>query len=176
MPLAVKDDCLCSSRERGKMIKLCRVDSRLVHEQTVFSWYPTLEANAILVVSDEYAASKERIQALRIAKPADAKLVVKSVEDSIVALNGSAVDKYELIVVAGNVHDACEVARACPKITSVNLGGARPLGDSVKELGPAVRLSQSDINEIKKAMADGIEFEVRQVASEKKRIVTSFDL
>lgn len=110
------------------MIKLCRVDSRLVHGQTVFSWYPTLEANAILVVSDEYAASKERIQALRIAKPADAKLVVKSVEDSIVALNGSAVDKYELIVVAGNVHDACEVARACPKITSVNLGGARPLG------------------------------------------------
>lgn len=102
------------------MIKLCRVDSRLVHGQTVFSWYPTLEANAILVVSDEYAASKERIQALRIAKPADAKLVVKSVEDSIVALNGSAVDKYELIVVAGNVHDACEVARACPKITSVN--------------------------------------------------------
>ena len=92
------------------------------------------------------------------------------------ALNGSAVDKYELIVVAGNVHDACEVARACPKITSVNLGGARPLGDSVKELGPAVRLSQSDINEIKKAMADGIEFEVGQVASEKKRIVTSFDL
>lgn len=50
------------------------------------------------------------------------------------------------------------------------------VGDSVKELGPAVRLSQSDINEIKKAMADGIEFEVRQVASEKKRIVTSFDL
>lgn len=110
------------------MIKLCRVDSRLVHGQTVFSWYPTLKANAILVVSDEYAASKERIQALRIAKPADAKLVVKSVEDSIVALNGSAVDKYELIVVTGNVHDACEVARACPKITSVNLGGARPLG------------------------------------------------
>lgn len=158
------------------MIKLCRVDSRLVHGQTVFSWYPALKANAILVVSDEYAASKERIQALRIAKPADAKLVVKSVEDSIVALNGSAVDKYELIVVTGNVHDACEVARACPKITSVNLGGARPLGDSVKELGPAVRLSQSDINEIKKAMTDGIEFEVRQVASEKKRIVTSFDL
>ena len=58
----------------------------------------------------------------------------------------------------------------------MNLGGARPLGDSVKELGPAVRLSQSDINEIKKAMPDGIEFEVRQVASEKKRIVTSFDL
>ena len=50
------------------MIKLCRVDSRLVHGQTVFSWYPALKANAILVVSDEYAASKERIQALRIAK------------------------------------------------------------------------------------------------------------
>lgn len=55
----------------------------------------------------------------------------------------------------------------------VNSGLTEP---SVKELGPAVRLSQSDINEIKKAMADGIEFEVRQVASEKKRIVTSFDL
>lgn len=158
------------------MIKLCRIDSRLVHGQTIFSWYPALKANAILVVSDEAAASDARIQALRIAKPADAKLVVKSVADSITALNGSAVDKYELIVVAGNVHDACEVARACPKITSVNLGGARPAGDYVKELGPAVRLSESDIADIKVAMAEGVEFEVRQVAGDSKRVVTESDL
>lgn len=158
------------------MIKLCRVDSRLVHGQTVFSWYPALKANAILVVSDEAAADNNRIQALRLAKPADSKLVVKSVVDSIAALNETAVDKYDLIVVAGNVHDACMVACGCPKITSVNLGGARPPAGYVRELGPTVRLSESDLEDIKAAMAEGIEFEVRQVATERKRVVTESDL
>ncbi len=158
------------------MIRLCRVDSRLLHGQTVYSWYPSLRANAILIASDEVANDKVRMQVIRLAKPKDAKLVMKSLEDSIAALNGDAVDKYELIVVTQSVHDACTIAKACKKITSVNLGGARCHGEAVREIGPVIRLSQSDIDEIAAAMDAGIEFETRQVADEKIRVLTKEDL
>ena len=42
------------------MIKLCRVDHRLLHGQVAFSWSHALGADAILIVSDEVASNEVR--------------------------------------------------------------------------------------------------------------------
>lgn len=46
------------------MIKLCRVDHRLLHGQVAFSWSHALGADAILIVSDEVASNEVRMKTM----------------------------------------------------------------------------------------------------------------
>ena len=41
--------------EERKMIKLVRVDHRLVHGQVAVSWFNSLDVNTIFVVNDDVA-------------------------------------------------------------------------------------------------------------------------
>lgn len=63
------------------MIKLCRVDHRLLHGQVAFSWSHALGADAILIASDEAASNEVRMKTMRLAKPVGIKLVIKSIDD-----------------------------------------------------------------------------------------------
>lgn len=76
------------------MIKLCRVDHRLLHGQVAFSWSHALGADAILIVSDEVASNEVRMKTMRLAKPVGIKLVIKGVDDSIKAIKSGVTDKF----------------------------------------------------------------------------------
>ena len=58
------------------MIKLLRVDHRLVHGQVAFSWTNALGADAILVANDDVPNDEIWKTALKLAKPANVKLVI----------------------------------------------------------------------------------------------------
>ena len=99
------------------MIKICRIDHRLLHGQVAFVWCRSLNADAILIVSDAVAKDEMRMATMRLAKPAGVKLVIKSVEDSIKVINSGVTDKYKLMVVVENVQDAYDL-KALPTICS----------------------------------------------------------
>ena len=67
------------------MLKLLRVDHRLLHGQVAFSWTKQLGADCILIANDEVVQDELRMTAIRMSKPNGVKLVMKSVEDSIKA-------------------------------------------------------------------------------------------
>ena len=157
------------------MIKLLRVDHRLLHGQVAFSWCHTLGANAILVVSDAVARDEIRMKTMRLAKPSGVKLVIKSVEDSIAAILSGVTDKYELLLVVGCVADAERIARACG-ISSLNLGGTEKKEGATKTLGIAVHLNDEERELVRGLIRDGIEVEVRQVAKDKKFVLSESDL
>ena len=69
------------------MVELLRVDHRLLHGQVVFSWCSALNPDCILVANDEAVSDELRKTTLRMSKPAGVKLVIKSVDDSIAAIN-----------------------------------------------------------------------------------------
>ncbi|CAM3694982.1 Putative PTS permease [Erysipelothrix urinaevulpis] len=69
------------------MIKLVRVDHRLLHGQVAFSWLGFLDANCVLIANDDVPNNNIRKNSLRMAKPANVKLVMKTVEDGIDAIN-----------------------------------------------------------------------------------------
>lgn len=157
------------------MIKLLRVDHRLLHGQVAFSWCHTLGANAILVVSDAVAKDEIRMKTMRLAKPAGTKLVIKGVDDSIAAIKSGATDKYDLLVVAGSVADAERIARSCG-ITSLNLGGTEKKDTTTKTLGIAVHLNDAERELVRGLIRDGVEVEVRQVAKDKKLVLSESDV
>ena len=88
------------------MIKLLRVDYRLVHGQVAISWSGYLGADCILVANDEAAKDEMRQSVLRLSKPQRTKLVIKSIEDSIRAIKSGVTDKYNLFIVVNNIQDA----------------------------------------------------------------------
>ena len=62
------------------MIKLIRVDYRLLHGQVAVSWTSTLGVDCLLLVSDTVKGDQLRLNALKMAKPAGVKVVIKSLE------------------------------------------------------------------------------------------------
>lgn len=79
------------------MIKLTRVDYRLIHGQVAMSWTHALDVDCILLASDAVAKDDMRKAALRLARPNGVKLVIKDVDAAIEALNSGVTDKYRCL-------------------------------------------------------------------------------
>ena len=129
------------------MIKICRIDHRLLHGQVAFVWCRSLNADAILIVSDAVAKDEMRMATMRLAKPAGVKLVVE------------------------NVQDAYDLVKACERIKSVNLGGSK-IEENRRKLDTAFYVDDNDCRLLGELLDHGIELEIRQVPEEKKKIVT----
>lgn len=107
------------------MIKITRVDERLVHGQVAFAWTNSLGADCILVVNDEAAADKIRATTLKLAAPAGIKFSIKSVADAIALLNGTKTDKYKVFVIVGNTDDALKLVENVKGVDHINLGNMK---------------------------------------------------
>ena len=88
------------------MIKLLRVDHRLLHGQVAFSWTQFLGADCILIANDSLMQDELRKTTIKLAKPQGVKVVMKNIQDSIDAINSGVTDKYKLFVVVESIEDA----------------------------------------------------------------------
>jgi fructoselysine and glucoselysine-specific PTS system IIB component len=148
------------------MIKLCRVDHRLLHGQVAFSWTNAVQADCILVASDEVVNDEMWKTTLKLGKPAGVKLVIKDIENSVKALNSGVTDKYKLFIVVESVEDADRLARALD-IKEINLGGTKPTDDR-HVISTAVYVSDNDEKILKDLMNDGFDVFTQMVPSDKR--------
>ncbi len=153
------------------MIKLMRVDHRLLHGQVAFSWTNSVGADAILIANDEVVNDRIWKTTLKLGKPAGVKLVIKDMKDSIDAINSGVTDKYNLLIVVSDLVDAERLIMGCPQIKSLNLGGAKHVEGS-KQIGKSFYVTEDDIKIIKNLLDKGIEVELRQLADESKKDVS----
>lgn len=151
------------------MIELVRIDHRLLHGQVAFSWTKTIGADCILVADDDAATNSLKMTTLRLAKPQGVKLVIKTIDDSIKALNSGVTDKYKLFIVTGSVADAKRICDACPQIKSLNLGGIKNREGS-RQVAQAIFLLPEEEEMLHELAGRGIELEIRQVPTEKKEL------
>lgn len=149
------------------MIALFRVDHRLLHGQVVFSWCSALKPDCILVANDDVVNDELRKTTLRLSKPEGAKLVIKSIDDSIAAINGGKTDKYRLMIVVSNIADAVRMAREVDQITAIDLGGTKPT-EATHSIAKAINVTDEDEELLRAAAAEGIEAYIQGVPSDKK--------
>ncbi len=148
------------------MIVATRVDERLVHGQVAVSWTSALGADCILVANDDAASDSMQRAILKMAKPAGCKLVIKSIDDSITAIDRGATDKYRLFIVVKTVNDACRLARGCSAIDSINLGNVIPK-DGARQIARCVHLSPDEQESLIKLTAAGVNVEIRSLPGDK---------
>ena len=104
------------------MIKLLRVDFRLVLGQVAISWSRHIGADCFLVANDEVAKDEMRQSMLSLSKPQGMKLVIKSIEDSVKSIKSGVTDKYKMFIVVNNIQDVERMAKEIPELNYVNLG------------------------------------------------------
>ena len=137
------------------MIKLCRVDHRLLHGQVAFSWTNELSADCILIANDAVVHDEVFKTTMKLAKPSGVKLVIKNLEDSIKAINSGVTDKYRLLVVVKTIHDANVLSAGCPAVHSLNLGGTIRR-EGCRQISKAIFISDRDEAELKELQQRGV--------------------
>ena len=152
------------------MIKLTRIDDRLLHGQVAFTWTPALGAGCLLIANDKTAKDEFLKMTMGLAKPAGVKLLILTVEAAITYINDPRNKEQALLVLVDSVKDAHALATGVPEIQSINFGGIR-VKDGAKQVSKAIALTENDILLIRELLQKGIELEVRQVPTDKKQAI-----
>lgn len=152
------------------MIKILRVDHRLLHGQVAFSWTGYLGVNCILIASDAAVQDDLRKTTLKLAKPQSCKLIIKSLDDAIEALNAGRADKYDVFIVVETIEDAYRLVKAVDRIKNINIGNVKPHENShVSKLNHSVNLNTKDEDMLTELKKDGKEIDFRGVPSDGAR-------
>ena len=142
------------------MIKLVRVDHRLLHGQVIFSWTKQLSANYIIVADDKVPNDPISMMALSIAKPADCELSIIpfSKVKEVVEKNA---DKNIMIIVKGP-KEAVQLVKELPEVTEINYGGVAKKNGS-KAYGKAIFLNEEELASTKELMSMGKKIIIQMV-------------
>jgi len=152
------------------MIKLLRIDDRLLHGQVALVWTPALKVDCLLVANDKVAKDDFLKMTMGFAKPPSAKLLIKSLEESISFVRAPENQSLKILMIINSVQDAFTIADALPEIQSINFGGLRAREGS-RNISKAMTLTDADIELIREMIVKGIELEVRQVPSDSKQFI-----
>ena len=153
------------------MIKLLRVDHRLLHGQVAFSWTQYIGADCILIANDSVPNDDLRKTTIKLAKPPAVKLVIKSIDDAIEAIKSGVTDKYKLFIVVESVADAWRLASAVPQIVSINLGGIKAREGS-RNISKAINVLPEELALLQELTQAGTEIEIRQAPGDRKQLFT----
>ena len=149
------------------MIKLLRVDHRLLHGQVAFSWTQFLGADCILIANDSLMQDELRKTTIKLAKPQGVKVVMKNIQDSIDAINSGVTDKYKLFVVVESIEDANRLAKGTNKFTEINLGGIKSR-EGTRNISKAIKVTPEEEETLKELINSGIIVEIRQIPNDQK--------
>ena len=139
------------------MIKNLRVDHRLLHGQVAFSWSSFLGADCILLASYSLLNDELRLTT-------GIKLVIKTIDDSVKAINSGVTDKYKLFIVTDTIEGASILARQC-NIKNINLGGTKSATNK-KKLSRAVYATDDEVELLKELCKEGIKLNIQMIPSE----------
>lgn len=148
------------------MIKMIRVDYRLLHGQVAVSWTGTLGADALLLVSDTLKNDKLRMETLALAKPSGIKVVVKNTDEAINVIKSGKTDRYSMFVICETVGIADRLAREFG-VKSINLGNIS-FGEGKRKLSKSVYVDPDEEKTIKSLIDDGYDLFIQMVPTENK--------
>lgn len=152
------------------MVKLLRIDDRLLHGQVAFAWTKSLGVDAIVVANDEVVEDQLIKMSIKMAAPPEVKLAIRSIDNTVKLLEHPKTQDMSIFVVVKNSKDALRLAEKTKLIQSINIGGIKK-EEGKQMLTRAVFVNDEDIQRFNKLTEMGIEVEIRQVPTESKKYI-----
>lgn len=149
------------------MIKLVRIDHRLLHGQVVFSWSKSLHIQRIIVVNEEAAKDEFKKMSLNLSKPTGIKLNIFSVAQLLEKMPKIESLHENIMLIFGNTREVRAFCEAYPKISEINYGGIIKK-EGAKQFSNAVFLNEAEVADAKKLKEQGILQFIQQVPTSKK--------
>ena len=106
----------------GKVIKAIRIDERLIHGQVAVTWCSALNVDSIVVANDKASQDEVSVISLKMAAPANVKVAIKNMEDSIEILSNPRIKTKNVLVLVTNPMDALKLIETVPDMPFVNVG------------------------------------------------------
>lgn len=148
------------------MIKLARLDYRLLHGQVVSAWVGHVGAQRIIIVDDEAASDELKKTALSLSKPAGVRLNIFSLETTLAKMPKVETLNENIMMIFGNTATLREFCQAYPKIKEINYGALANRPDA-KQYASSIFLTEREVEDTKKLIAMGIKLNVQQTPSHK---------
>lgn len=120
-PVAAPATVPAASTGGKSKVVLARLDYRLLHGQVVFSWVGATGANRIIVVDNASANDDVKKSALKLAKPANVRLNVFTVERALSKMAKLETLGDKVMFIFGNTHELLEFSRQ-HRFDQVNYG------------------------------------------------------
>lgn len=146
------------------MVKLMRVDYRLIHGQVAVSWTNFLGVDSIVVANDEAAGNQLTLMTMKLAKPSGVDLVVCRVEEAAGMLEKLSAKK--VFLVCGNIKDADALAEKLSDLPKICLGNVKS-AEGKKKISEQVFLDEEELKILEDWSGRGIVSECQTVPSAK---------
>lgn len=148
------------------MIKMVRIDERLIHGQVAMIWSKQLGIDRIIVVNDKAANDPIMTSTLKMAAPDTVKAIILDQNKAKTLLNDPRAAALQILVIVNSPKDALFVAeniKDIPKVNIGNYGKADKSGASREKLNDNVFLNDEDRADLKKIIDLGITTEYQLV-------------
>ena len=154
------------------MIKMLRIDDRLLHGQVVFMWTKQLNIKGIIVANDELVTDPIQSLAMKLAVPEHLKLLIKTIDEAAKLINDPRAAGMNILVVMKNPVDAARLLQKIEDksvIERINIGNSGRIdkGDRMM-MTKEVYVDAADIAAIEEILATGLPFEIQMIPTSNK--------
>ena len=154
------------------MIKMLRIDDRLLHGQVVFMWTKQLNIKGIIVANDELVQDPIQSLAMKLAVPEQIKLLIKSVEEASRLIQDPRSAKMNILLVMKSPADAARLLRLLPDktlIERINIGNSGRIDKGNKEkMTREVYVDETDIEAIQEILSYELPFDIQMIPTNNK--------
>ncbi|MCC0784909.1 PTS sugar transporter subunit IIB [Clostridioides sp. ES-S-0108-01] len=154
------------------MIKLVRIDHRLLHGQVVFSWTKSLSISRIIIIDDFSATDELKKISLNLSKPSGVKLNIFTVKDALFKMKKIEQLNENIMLVFGSTKSIRKFCEEYPNIKEINYGGIAKKENST-QYSNAIFLNEEELNDSIKLKEMGIKLYMQQVPTSKSEDLTS---
>lgn len=149
------------------IIRLARIDDRLIHGQVTTVWVKEAGANRIIIVSKEVMEDEIRKTLVKQAAPPGIKVNVVDVDKAVRVYNNPKYQNETVFYLFTNPNEVLELVEKGVPIHKINIGGMS-YKDGKKKLTKAVFVDEKDIDAFQKLKKAGVELDLRVVISDPK--------
>lgn len=141
------------------MLKIIRLDDRLVHGLIINNWCTIENITEIMVVDKEASNNEMRRTVIEMSTPENIKVLFYDVNSALETYEEES--EYEhLMMIFGNPFELLEFVEKARNLNSINIGGMS-FKKGKKRLSTSIYADQAEIGALKKIIDKGISLEIR---------------
>lgn len=150
------------------MIKVLRVDDRLLHGQVAVAWTNYFKVDVILVANDKLITDMAMQTAFKLAAPPEVTLSMKSLAGAVMVINNPKHSQRKIMIITKNMEDAMYLCNNTDEeIKEVLIGGLRSSKDK-KQINMNSYMGAEDIVILKNMEKKGIKLTMQADPTSKK--------
>lgn len=159
------------------MIKMMRIDERLIHGQVALIWSKHLGVDRIMVINDKVASNPTMTATLKLAAPDSVKCIVLDVEKGVELLNDPRTNSLKILIVVNNATDAkviCQNVKGIPLLNVGNYGRAEGSTTNKEKITDNLFLTKEDKEDFRAIFKTGIKTQYQIVPDQPRTDMKEF--